>query len=628
MPFFSIQNFRFGLDARRSQYTSNPGTLLQLDNCFVNSGGEIEKRKRFLHAALTVTGVFGVANFGLATGTTSMFVFGSAVPLVTSANILSGVVTYVQCVHPDGATAMTGIVSATTYGGLPWCIAKFADGNTYEYYNGVLVEDFISGLVLAGSTSNTALATALTTLTNATTNYTAVNDGGGVVDIFNLPSPQPNTYLSSIVKQSAAGNLTSVFENSGVPAVAQSPATAQFSIIKGSAAAGTNQITSVKVFGLPFNTVSRARTTNVATLVLTSTTGFTTGDLVRIINVTDPSFNSPSVAITVVGSSITYANTGANVGTTADTAGTAIDLSVGIEILNVAQNWTSSNTVTASNIARQINSFTSTPDYTASANANTINLSTTAVNAGVFNNFIVQVTAKGNVCVGQCFFTVTATGSYNQLFTAITMGTAGGGNVNIINGFTPSGTDVTSGLSAIAAWINNAGNTANAGVYNAFAQGNQLYLSKVITRSDDPAINVAITVNTGVSFSTGSSPPIQGTLSPSSLASRALVFGGGQPSWVFVANGQGNFFTQIIYPNLIAITGGVPPYTYSWSLLSESIPSIGMHIAQGANTPGPLFQSNGTSNNGPDVAQFVCIVTDSEGSTFTSPPLTINSQLS
>lgn len=48
MPYFLVENFANGLDLRRSIETAPPGSLRLLSNCFVNEGGEIEKRKAFV----------------------------------------------------------------------------------------------------------------------------------------------------------------------------------------------------------------------------------------------------------------------------------------------------------------------------------------------------------------------------------------------------------------------------------------------------------------------------------------------------------------------------------------------------------------------------------------------------
>lgn len=48
MPTATIEDFRLGLDTRKSILTGEPGSLQQLQDCVINSGGEIEKRLAFV----------------------------------------------------------------------------------------------------------------------------------------------------------------------------------------------------------------------------------------------------------------------------------------------------------------------------------------------------------------------------------------------------------------------------------------------------------------------------------------------------------------------------------------------------------------------------------------------------
>jgi len=69
-------------------------------------------------------------------------------------------------------------------------------------------------------------------------------------------------------------------------------------------------------------TVSRARTTNVATIILSSAHGLITGDTATISGLGGTGYNDSDVSVTVTNSvTFTYANTGGDEGTTGDTAG-------------------------------------------------------------------------------------------------------------------------------------------------------------------------------------------------------------------------------------------------------------------------------------------------------------------
>jgi len=147
MSFFEIQNFKFGLDSRRSELTTQPGAMEKLENAHVNQGGEIEKRKAFVNLGTLPENTFGLETTGVGVTT-----FGSSVPL---AGLPAGV-QFQQLVHPfvsmGGAYnaavhAMTGIACSTSFGGKAWVAAQFADGNTYIYYDGVIIDDCINGIV-------------------------------------------------------------------------------------------------------------------------------------------------------------------------------------------------------------------------------------------------------------------------------------------------------------------------------------------------------------------------------------------------------------------------------------------------------------------------------------------------
>ena len=63
MPYYLIENFKAGLDVRKSVLTAPAGTLTRLTNAAITPGGEIKKRKAFVKVA-TLTGTFGLAAIG------------------------------------------------------------------------------------------------------------------------------------------------------------------------------------------------------------------------------------------------------------------------------------------------------------------------------------------------------------------------------------------------------------------------------------------------------------------------------------------------------------------------------------------------------------------------------------
>lgn len=150
MPYIVVENFKGGLDTRRHKLSSAPGTLTSLVNAHITRGGEIEKRKAF-HLAHTLP----AGTFGLETGSGLVYVFGSN---DLAAQMPAGV-TYQRLVPPEGAAnSMTKAVYSTVYGGKPFVIAQFANGQKYPFWDGAFIKDFSSGIVTAAMMNNAGIA--------------------------------------------------------------------------------------------------------------------------------------------------------------------------------------------------------------------------------------------------------------------------------------------------------------------------------------------------------------------------------------------------------------------------------------------------------------------------------------
>ena len=60
MPYYGIEDFKAGIDRRKSAITAPAGTLRALNNAHITQGGEIEKRSKFENYANAPTGSFGL----------------------------------------------------------------------------------------------------------------------------------------------------------------------------------------------------------------------------------------------------------------------------------------------------------------------------------------------------------------------------------------------------------------------------------------------------------------------------------------------------------------------------------------------------------------------------------------
>lgn len=239
--------------------TSSPGTLLSFVNGHINQGGEMEKRKAFVVKA-NVNGTFGAEP-----GADTIFVFGSG----TTPGGLPAGITYVRCQHPDGTTAMTSILSSCTFAGLPFCVAIFNDNAQLCFYNGALVQDFVSGVVLAYLNTNTKIGTNAAALfqANAPT-YTSTDHVNGSLDVFNKPA-NGSQYSVTLSKTSATGTFVDVLQANVIPATTETIPIGTFQIMSGTASPGNNKITSVKVNGVEvLTTAVNWTTSNEATAAL------------------------------------------------------------------------------------------------------------------------------------------------------------------------------------------------------------------------------------------------------------------------------------------------------------------------------------------------------------------------
>ncbi len=133
MPYISVDDFKGGMDRRRSLLSSVPGTLYAVKNAHLTRGAEIAKRKAFVAEYSLPAGTFGLQAAG-----GGLYVFGSGV----DPGVPSGV-TY-QRLQDGGGGTMTGIVWTAVFGGQIYAIADFA-GTIHHFYNGTRVSDWDGG---------------------------------------------------------------------------------------------------------------------------------------------------------------------------------------------------------------------------------------------------------------------------------------------------------------------------------------------------------------------------------------------------------------------------------------------------------------------------------------------------
>lgn len=312
MAYIYLEDFRGGLDRRKSPIAGVPGSLYTLTNAHLTRGGEIEKRFAMVSTYTLPAGTFGCK--GGAGGL--LYVFGSA----ADPGVPVGV-TYQRLQHPDSTPVMTKLVSVELFGGLVYTVAQYDDDSIFHFYDGTLVPDWGAGVVRTGMTDMAGVTEHLKGLIDAHDDYTATRSG----QVITVTGPVGTTFDHSAIATNGDGNpltdeaiVTAQTQaaNAAVDAVA---ATFAFSVTAGTASAGVNKVSSITVNGL--------------------------------------------------------------------------------EILNTAVDWATTNADTAAAIAAQINSYSSIPEYTATSLGQTVTISSTVASGGTSSGLSVVVTKAGDVMI-------------------------------------------------------------------------------------------------------------------------------------------------------------------------------------------------------------------------------------
>lgn len=271
MSVFSIQNWRYGLDTRRSELTSQPGVLETAQNVHINQGAEVEKRKAFVNLGSFTNNVFGLEVAGA-----SLVAFGSV--SYGAVTVPSGV-TYVQCAHPtDSTKSMTAVLCSCDFGGQAFCVAEFSDGNVFWFTAnvvagannnvGAVIYSTIAGQVfttIAGVQTLAQIAAQLRNSLTADPFYTAGWLIGGVTSTgFNLIAPYGTTWSPVVsVNSTNSGQITTALLSTGEAPVAAGTGAGALTLYAGTTG---SLATLVDVASSSYNLITSAVafTTNVA----------------------------------------------------------------------------------------------------------------------------------------------------------------------------------------------------------------------------------------------------------------------------------------------------------------------------------------------------------------------------
>jgi len=358
MAYVLIEDFKAGLDRRKMLETSTAGTLYVCENAHITRGGEIEKRKAFVAKYELPEG----DTFGLATASGQIYVFGHE---SEPAGLPVGVV-YQRLEHPDGEP-MQRILSYDVFDGKLYVAAQFADGSIFHYYNGTRVTDWFDG------------------------------------------KARVSFDVQASTEQNAIAATGSISVTGGAGAIA---ATGSIEVTGGTLSAGVNKINSITVNGVDVLGAAVDHTGNNATTAAalasqintyTSSPNYTATSAGTVVTISalgsaGATPNGFTVAATV-GGNATMGNASAMSGGAAADTFTALTVN-GVDVLGATVSHTGNNGTTATALANQINAYTSSPNYTASAAGATITITALSSAGSTPNGFVISGTATGGASLG------------------------------------------------------------------------------------------------------------------------------------------------------------------------------------------------------------------------------------
>ena len=539
MAYLDIEDFKNGLDTRKYKLTLPAGTLTSLINGHITAGGEIEKRKAFVRPSLNPPGTFGGEPI-----TAGIVVFGS----VDMTGITFPAPFIYQRLQNPSSSAMTGIVWSTSFADQTFVIASFADGSVFAFYNGSLVSDFISGLSAVNFNTSATIAAGLTALVNATTGYTAVDNGNGTFDVFSVPTTgSAKPYTVTVTLNSASGTLVPSLISTGTPATGASVATGSFQIVAGgdnihatgtltsdgtnvsdgdTATVGTQAYrfknTMAAAFDVKIGGTAAISLTNLY-LAINATgtagtnyfTGTTANTKATATNPTATTLIATAINAGLPGNVIPASTTAAHLvwsGLSAGKLSGGTDINQvtqvsigGVNLLSAEVPFNQNINQTAADVAAGITA-NSGSGFSATANGNVVTVST-LTGTDVYDNDPIITTCAGSVCVGQCVISFSGTSfSLDYINVSSSTGLVTTNVLSTVLLFSATSSTIGAFVQSVVANIN--ANTVNSGYLASAPSGSTaIYISKAVTSAADPSLVVTTSV-TPVSTGGAAAPTV------------------------------------------------------------------------------------------------------------------------
>lgn len=254
---------------------------------------------------------------------------------------------------------------------------------------------------------------------------------------------------------------------------------------------------------------------------------------------------------------------------------------VGVELLSSAVEFVTDIPTTAAAIVTAINAYTDTSTYSAVVtDVNTISVYSRTTANPQPNNYDIQVTTNGNVCVGDCYFLFEPTAYTTWSVTQLNVN-----NINVLGAAISVSALSPSNLSSVYALMETQINAATkVGVAHgviACAYAGYIQLSQRVSSSNDPIAAVNATVSNGLVTFTDSNPQVPPAVDSVlgvdlSIPSYAITM------TALLALGGVNL------PTVTAVaSGGTGPYTFDWKNAYDYIGSLGETIQ--ANTTHRIY---------------------------------------
>ena len=348
MGYTQFRDFKQGMDrTRKSRVIAPIGSCWTIKNAHLTRGGDIERMKKFVKQAgngfpSTTAGLFAIND--------TLYTVGY--DATEAGNVPSGV-THLLTQHPTPATAITKVLDAEPFDGQLYSITQFSDGNIYHFYNTSRVTDWDTLATSIGSNANIAAAFE-DALDNSA--FVSASVASNVVTVTSLTAGTSFTISTSTVNNGSNPDqtLTAVETQANVEAVTEVLATGTVTVTGGTADSGTNNLVSLTVDG------------------------------VNILGGDSEVLATGSFDVT---------------GGTSNPGTNTIDqvLVNGVDVLGAAVDHTGTNSTTATAVAAQITSNTSSPNYTATASTDTVTISAVAGSGSSPNTFSVSVNKSGDV---------------------------------------------------------------------------------------------------------------------------------------------------------------------------------------------------------------------------------------